>query len=207
MRPPSHRRFRSFARLVILLAPLFAGARAVAAEGPTPQALWREVLAGAKSWTLPSHDEPGYQLIVTVSAPADRGALRAGLLSFQWSEIDTTADEPVWKKPWSIARRAGLPAQIIVSDAGVFWLTPPKSGAAITRHARGAPTFTGSTGVTERVLKKGTIYCFSVSAPRKKGGAPVEICLAPGEGVVAAKGVVAQHPLLLFVQPGWVEAH
>jgi len=187
--------------LLLLLLP--AAARA---EGPTPQELWREVLAAPKSWELVSVDEPGYRLVAKVKGPKGEGVRRTARIAFEWSEIDTEADTEKWRRPRAVPAGDGVPAAVVVAEDGVYWLAKaPRGGPAVA--ANGGPALRGRVGMVPRTLGKGSIYCFADPDAVRKKPVPAELCLAPGAGVVAARGVVGAHPKVLFAARGWGEAH
>jgi hypothetical protein len=190
--------------LALLGLPLAARAE----EPPAAAKLWRDALAKGATWTLPSHDEPGYRLTITAAPPVDADGVLLASLSYQWSEINTEGDEPRWTKPRRIAPGGSLPAQVAITERGVFWLPKIAKKAALAKQLQRPPTFGPGVGtVTERRLAKGPAFCFAgPGSSTKKGGSAVELCLAEGAGIVAAKGVVAAHPVVLFAQTGWVAA-
>ena len=196
-----------------LLAALAAQAQGAAlaptpSERPSAEALWREVLAKPGQWTLLSYGENGYRLTVRVTGTASVGPLRTGRLTLRLAEIDTSLDEPTFGPARKLKPRPGLPAQVVVAEAGVgagagvgvSWLWKSATRAQVRRRAQGKATFAGGAGVTVRPLLKGSATCFR--APEAGGGA--ELCLAPGAGNVALKDVDPKLQGVVFAQQGWL---
>lgn len=194
-------------RLVALLLAALLPSLAFAAS---PVELWREALAKPGTHALPSHGEDGYRVDVIVGKATE---LKSGAtivpVSFAWSEINTELEEPAFTKPSKVPQRKGLPAQIVIADDGIWVLSTPGKSGAVPKLLKTAPTFTAlnPSGVVERPLRKGPVTCFTVPGPStKKASQPVELCLAPGAGLVAAKGIVPKFGEILFVEREWAPA-
>ena len=131
--------------------------------------------------------------------------------SGRWNTQNFKLDEPAFKKPRKLPPRKGLPAQIVIVGPGVWVNSTPVKSGALPKLMMSARTFaeTNPTGVVERPLRKGTATCFTIPGPStKKASKPVELCLAPGAGLVAAKGVVPQLGEILFAEADWApEGH
>lgn len=170
--------------------------------------LWREALAEAGTRQFPSQNENGYRVDVTAEKASEAAGATVVRVSFAWSEIDTEREEPAFGKARPLPRRNGLPAQVVIGEKGVWVLSTPRKPASIRRLLKTQPTFPaegGAAGVVERPLRKGTATCFTIPGPTtKKASEPVELCLAPGAGIVAAKGIVPQLEGVLFAQSEWV---
>jgi hypothetical protein len=166
-------------------------------------AMWNEALGRTGTVELLSHGENGYRLLVTLKAPVEARGARAAAIRFRFSEIDTSKDEPVWTRPKATGRKGEAPVQVAVSARGIYWLPVARAAGSLAALGKRAPTFgdEGGGSVMARPEFTSPVTCFATTAKRRSAK-PLEICLSPGLGIVAVKGLVPALPDLVFARPG-----